>query len=335
MSTAMRFHQDSVPKQDGERARIRIVQGPDVGVVFVLKSKKTVLGRGEDCDVPLSDASMSRRHAEIQYLKTGWKITDLGSANGIVHNGETCREANLKVSDKVELGETLFEFIPSSEVDTQLLLAPPKSSLQIQSEQKAYNEQRDRIRALAGMSAAAKAKQKKKKESGLPKPLLIAGIVGVAAYVIFQGNVQQQQPGKKASPKTPSRETAGLLIGQNAATLSPEFEKSVEAFYKAGFREYRTGNYMRAKQQFEMALQIDPQHALAKMYLNNVIAQVKLEIDALMERGSRSYGAGKLKDAKMNYEAVLRLLSRDSTHPKYKEAKDRVDEIDQRLKGKG
>lgn len=336
MANTVRFHQDSVPKQDGERARIRIVHGPDVGVIFVLKSKKAVVGRGEDCDIPLSDASMSRRHAEIQFFKTGWKIVDLGSSNGIVHNGESCREASLKVNDKIELGETLFEFIPSADVDPQLLLAPPKSALQIQSEQKAFSQQRERIRALAGASVAARTSQKqKKKTAGLPKPLLIAGMVGVAVYVMSQSPDQQKAQPKKTVAKAPARDTAGLLVGQNTTSLSPEFEKSVDAFYKSGFREYRNGNYMRAKQQFEMALQIDPGHALSRMYLNNVIAQVKLEIDALMERGSRSYGAGKLKEAKMNYEAVLRMLSRDTSHPKYKEAKDRVDEIDQTLKGKG
>jgi two-component system response regulator AtoC len=51
--------------------------------VHVLPLTGTVtLGRGDDCEVPIDDASVSRRHARIVVTESGLTIEDLGSANG-------------------------------------------------------------------------------------------------------------------------------------------------------------------------------------------------------------------------------------------------------------
>ncbi|MBS2017703.1 MAG: sigma 54-interacting transcriptional regulator [Deltaproteobacteria bacterium] len=43
---------------------------------------RVVLGRDETCDIPVSDASVSRRHAALEVAGPTLTITDLGSANG-------------------------------------------------------------------------------------------------------------------------------------------------------------------------------------------------------------------------------------------------------------
>jgi len=46
-----------------------------------------VVGRGDDCDVTLDDAELSRRHASIAIEEGAATITDLGSSNGTALNG--------------------------------------------------------------------------------------------------------------------------------------------------------------------------------------------------------------------------------------------------------
>jgi hypothetical protein len=45
------------------------------------------IGRSPDCDLVLSDPTVSRRHAQLRHRPQGWEIVDLGSTNGTRLNG--------------------------------------------------------------------------------------------------------------------------------------------------------------------------------------------------------------------------------------------------------
>ncbi len=87
MGAAMRFKQASVPRQPGEKARMQVVRGADFGSVFVITGGRAVIGRGEDCDIVISDLKASRQHLEVLLAQNGWYVRDMGSANGIRING--------------------------------------------------------------------------------------------------------------------------------------------------------------------------------------------------------------------------------------------------------
>jgi hypothetical protein len=70
-----------------------------------------VIGRSRDCEIPLDDAGISRRHAELRPQTDGWTIEDLGSTNGVLVNGAPIRGAQpLSAGDRVELGSTEIVF---------------------------------------------------------------------------------------------------------------------------------------------------------------------------------------------------------------------------------
>ncbi|WP_394848182.1 sigma 54-interacting transcriptional regulator [Pendulispora brunnea] len=58
-----------------------------------------VLGRGEDCAVPIGDASVSRQHAVLLVSNGNFRIRDLESRNGIFVRGR-----RLEASETVEIG---------------------------------------------------------------------------------------------------------------------------------------------------------------------------------------------------------------------------------------
>ncbi len=72
---------------------------------------KTVLGRSKECDIPIDDANISRRHAEIRREDGAFWIVDLGSTNGIEVNGRRVERTKLLNQDRIVLGRTdaLFE----------------------------------------------------------------------------------------------------------------------------------------------------------------------------------------------------------------------------------
>src|SRR4051812_1939656 len=106
MPSAVKFKQINVSRQQGERARLKVVQGPDYGSVFVITGEKAGIGRGEENDVMILDLKASRKHAQFILRSTGWEIQDLGSSNGILHNGKAARAAKLANRDTVTIGET-------------------------------------------------------------------------------------------------------------------------------------------------------------------------------------------------------------------------------------
>lgn len=312
---ALRIKQDKVPRQQGEKARLKVVRGPDFGAIYVLTADTVVVGRGDDSDVVISDVRSSRKHAELRSTPQGWNVKDLGSANGIVHNGNYVRQANLKNGDLLGVGETALEF-QSSNANTQILLAPPKLNI-----------------PTAGSLGIQKSDEEKKE--GSRKALLILGALGVVGYILLADNLDPSKIPEsrtrrevKAGPKFSNRALEAYLP-QNA---SNEVKETAEKFFKLGFREYREHNYLRAKAQFETALQIDPGHALSRLYVQNCVKAMKDEIQFRMRRAKKSFDVGQLREARGHYEAVMRLLANYSSDPSYIEAKTQLEIVRKKIK---
>ena len=91
-------------------ATLTVLQGPDKGRIFRTLNEATVLGREAD-QIPLSDRSVSRRHAELKPENGSWWVSDLKSANGTFVNDMRVREpVRLKHGDQIKLGMTLIVY---------------------------------------------------------------------------------------------------------------------------------------------------------------------------------------------------------------------------------
>ncbi|MDP8968459.1 MAG: FHA domain-containing protein [Actinomycetota bacterium] len=71
-----------------------------------------LVGRSRDCDVVLTDANVSRRHAEVRPAAAGtWTVADLGSTNGVHVNGRRIQgAAQLQPGDRIALGTAEMRF---------------------------------------------------------------------------------------------------------------------------------------------------------------------------------------------------------------------------------
>ena len=102
----------------GQPDRLVMVVGPSVGAEYPLtQDHPLVLGRGEECDVPVNHPSVSRVHAEIQPLGDGrYEIVDRESANGVRVNGVELPRTLLDARDVIELGDVILKFIPAGDI---------------------------------------------------------------------------------------------------------------------------------------------------------------------------------------------------------------------------
>lgn len=69
------------------------------------------IGRTRDNELTLNDASVSRRHAEIQRSSNGiFSIFDVESTNGLYINGEKVKKKKLQEGDIIEIGDIFLRF---------------------------------------------------------------------------------------------------------------------------------------------------------------------------------------------------------------------------------
>jgi pSer/pThr/pTyr-binding forkhead associated (FHA) protein len=75
---------------DDTVTRVRIAEGPDLGAELLLvdEGRAYIVGRAEQCDLPLADADASREHASVVRRGGQVLLRDMGSRNG-VFLGET------------------------------------------------------------------------------------------------------------------------------------------------------------------------------------------------------------------------------------------------------
>lgn len=84
--------------------------GPDAGKKYSLSSVSVSIGRHEDCDIVLSDNSVSRRHARLELHRGRYTVSDEGSTNGTWVNGVKITSKVLEPGDTVTLGTTSCTF---------------------------------------------------------------------------------------------------------------------------------------------------------------------------------------------------------------------------------
>ncbi len=97
-------------------ASLFVIQGADQGKRFELADGAAGLGRDASNSIRLHDHEISRRHAEVRRDGEGYRVVDVGSANGTYLNGQAIDQAPLKAGDQVRLGQTvmLFDATPAS-----------------------------------------------------------------------------------------------------------------------------------------------------------------------------------------------------------------------------
>jgi pSer/pThr/pTyr-binding forkhead associated (FHA) protein len=174
-----------------DRDRLVVVVGPEPGAEFALSDTLMVLGRGEECDVILNHASVSRVHAEIQSLGDGrYEILDRESANGVRVNGVELQRSLLDARDMIELGEVVLKFIPAGQ-----MYRPTREESQARP-----------ALAMTSENAAAAVDVSLPKSKRLPLPAKLAAVVAglglLAALVILllsSGSGTSDDDAKRAS----------------------------------------------------------------------------------------------------------------------------------------
>jgi hypothetical protein len=94
----------------GFAALLTFESGPFAGRMVALPSQMVSIGRAPDNDIVVGDPATSGRHGRIEVRNGAFWVSDLGSTNGTLVNGEPVIEKELSDGDLIAIGQNTMRF---------------------------------------------------------------------------------------------------------------------------------------------------------------------------------------------------------------------------------
>lgn len=93
------------------KPRLAAISGRLKGATFSIGEETVVIGRDTSVSLCISDASVSRRHSQIEKQGEDFVLSDLDSLNGTFINDVPVKSRRLEHGDRVRIGESQFLFL--------------------------------------------------------------------------------------------------------------------------------------------------------------------------------------------------------------------------------
>ena len=100
-----------------QQALLLVLSGPRLGTRTILSDTPVDIGRGSNSALMLDSDSVSRRHARIEPMGAGHRLTDLGSTNGTYVNGTRVKDHILTDGDRLQIGKALLKYIAGGNIE--------------------------------------------------------------------------------------------------------------------------------------------------------------------------------------------------------------------------
>ena len=108
--------------------RLTAIAGRLKGAVFSIEDFPVVIGRETAATLCLADASVSRRHTQIEKENDEFIILDLESLNGTFINDVPIKRRTLQHGDRVRIGDSQFLFLLHESDTAALSTSNPQPS---------------------------------------------------------------------------------------------------------------------------------------------------------------------------------------------------------------
>lgn len=349
---------------------IKVTGGPHKGESFTITKQPFSIGRNADNDVVLpNDSKISRNHVTVNKRENSFVVENLSKRNPILQDNQPKSKIELFPGQKFQIGESELEFnwgdpqvkkpdptkptLTNQSVarnhnlnpaySNNLVIPRNVSNIPVQSGNKKINITINQNYEQLNNQNSTKKKTRKAQPQN--KSLLII-IVVVGVLVLFlMPDKDSTKKAKKNNLRSSEEiqktlETSKLNIEsyqkekriQGDGSIDKQYESS-QSYYVRGFRDYRQGQYSRAIQAFQAALSFDPNHTLARKYLNFSLKKLDELVQFNINQGRRYREKSNYRLCKSAFQQVM-TIKKDPNDKVYKEAKQLFDECDTLHKGR-
>lgn len=111
---------DGEASKEDECCLVQIYPPDVIDGMLLLEEDEFTIGRSPDCELPISDSSVSRAHAKLVRGQAGYVVRDLESTNGTLVNEKLIEgDCPLRSGDTIRVGGFLFRFLSAGSVESQ------------------------------------------------------------------------------------------------------------------------------------------------------------------------------------------------------------------------
>lgn len=169
----------------------------------------------------------------------------------------------------------------------------------------------------------------------------IIGILAIVGWFLMSGSKSEKKDENAIRTSMISLQDVADAEKRNQELLtikkekydSVQYRRAQENFVK-GFRDFQQGQYARAREAFQVVLNLDPDNELAKRYFH--LSKIKFDelVKFNMIQGNRYREKRNWRMCQSNYSNVLTMLHNRKDDPTFKEAKQYYDECTLNLEGR-
>jgi len=355
------------------KCKVTVSNGRNQGQSFIFEKPSVTVGRGPENDLVFGqDQRMSRNHFEIIQREGRLMVRNISQKNYLLVDNEKSEEAWVLPSTFIQAGDTVLQvqYEKSEPVEdenrTVAISAPDEGILQMIAQP--VVQQASPPPSRAPVSSSSKSRPVAPYSTPPPAPphlssqprsksapravassssnsrvqfYVVIAIIGAALYWVMNDNSAGKKPEvniRTEGDVSRAIQESALAVQEIQKKQSSSGQDSVQ--YKAaqehyirGFRDYRQGQYARSMQSFQAALSFYPNHELARKYYGQAQRKFEAQIDFAMSQGRKNYQKNNFKMCQSSFASVMIML-KDSSKPKYKEAKQFYDECALRSEGR-
>lgn len=342
------------------RYKLKVVAGPHLNEVYGLEQESISIGRGEDNQIKLiQDARISRAHVEIVWTGTAYRFRNTSQKNFVMLDGQVKEDGVLVPGSRLQLGETVIEVFEEGPILVSTSVAPPAPvaapatahtpamRAQVQAAAAAKPSAPRSMVGVAGQSPAPARPLKQKRSPSYSSPqdsgkknfyLIIGAVVLIFGWIL----TQPTKPKDLKTFRTSQQVEYDLLqstgekkkLEERLQTMQTETAKRAQENLIKGFRDYQQGNYSRARDNFQVVLNLDPENEIAKRYYH----LSKIKFDELLQfnilQGLRYRDKKNYRMCRSSFQSALVMIQNNQNHPKYREIKNFFDECNLGLEGR-
>ncbi|MBX3040768.1 MAG: FHA domain-containing protein [Bdellovibrionaceae bacterium] len=339
---------------------LEVLKGPHAGEKFDFSKGTITIGREAENDVILSrDPRVSRQHVEIKQSLGQFYIVNLSQKNFVLLNGQNVASEKLESKAVLQVGDSEMRFISHGGTQSLEPLVPaavvtpvPKRSEMPVAPPRPMGApppapfQRPMPPAGAyppppqGMPRGPYAGQPPPRAAGGGSDSLVSKLTSNPRFALFAvlGFIAFSFVVSGLGTKSKKVENRAFRTEEEINVVREEAENEIKAFqeqrtrmnqqiyqkayenFLRGYRDYRQGQFLRARESFQVVLNLDPDNDLARRYLN--LAKIRFDemVKFNMLQGRRYLEKQNYRMCKASYQTVMTMLGNDPSNPEYKEA---------------
>lgn len=250
------------PARRAPGATLSAQSGPAAGQEFTLDGDEVVLGRAADNAVSIPDTSVSRKHALVRRTADGWALSDLGSGNGTLLNGEPVEdEVTLGDGDVITMGDTELRYSGGGAAEAGEAAAGGARRPPVRTARAGGTPARGggRVRTSRMQEDPEQARQKRRK--------LFVAFGGILVVVMAAG------VGWKAIDNKRKLEEQQRLV------LAREHQDEMATMFKEAKSLVKAGKWIEAKAKLEEMQAADPDYEARSVanYLQNAANEIPVQ----------------------------------------------------------